>query len=125
MKRIILFVIFFLALNSIYSYATPGCVVGGAYVYNFRDGSYGSVPNFRLRDPQSSYRVPVASYCVRNVGATSNSCYVTSTASGTSSAYGTLVDYGPLPCPIDDYTPLMILGLAGLGVLTIKKKHLF
>jgi len=66
-------------------------------------------------DIQISYRVPIAPYCVRKMGAVGNSCHVTSTASGTSSAYGTLVDYGPSPCSIDDYILLIIvvIGITG------------
>ncbi|RZK53630.1 MAG: hypothetical protein EOO87_12440 [Pedobacter sp.] len=61
-------------------------------------------------------------YCLRPLGG-SSSCYITNTTAGyeSMSAYGTLVSYGPLPCPIDDYIPYMILGVSGFGFFYLRR----
>lgn len=120
--RVVRYVLALVLLMLFYypGFSTPGCVVGGMYVYNVRDGSVGRVPNFFLDDPQDRYRVPYGAYCVRNTGAIGTSCYVTSDARGTNSAYGTLVDYSALPCPIDDCIPLLLTFTGFIGFYIIR-----
>lgn len=89
--------------------AQSGCVVGGMYIYNVPDGTFGGVPAFRVENPATSYGVLTSLYCVA-YGAPST-CYVNS--SSYMPSYGTLVSYSALPCPLDDYI-LPITGIIGL-----------
>lgn len=125
MKRICLLLLsLFIGIG--FGYAQTGCLSSTNNLYrNYQNQRYG-VPNYYFRTLNDRVEGASSIYCLRPLGG-SNSCYITNTTAGyeSMSSYGTLVSYGPLPCPIDDYAPLMILGLAGLGILTIKKKHLF
>jgi len=91
--------------------AQSGCVVGGMYIYNVPDGTFNSVPAFKVNDPITSYAVLTSLYCVA-YGAP-NTCYVNSYTTNYSSSYGTLVSYSALPCPVDDYI-LPVMGIIGL-----------
>ncbi|MGM9477302.1 hypothetical protein ACS5PU_12760 [Pedobacter sp. GSP4] len=103
--------------------AQTGCVVGGTYIYNVPDGTFSGVPAYRVNDPITSYGVLTASYCV-SYGA-ANSCYVNSYTTNYSSSYGTSVTYSGLPCPIDDYIPLMLIAAGIIGFYQINRKLRF
>ena len=114
-----IFILFFFATAK----AQTGCVVGGTYIYNVPDGTFSGVPAFRVNDPITSYGVLASSYCITSGAA--NTCYVNSYTTTYSSSYGTLVSYSGLPCPIDDYIPLVFIVLSVAGVYHIRRKSQF
>lgn len=81
-----------------------------------------SVPTYALDNPATDYRVTASSYCYGQAGG-ANSCYIRNYTGG-ASGYGVLVTYSPLPCPIDDYIAWLLLPIAGLGFVLIKKRML-
>jgi len=125
-SRFVLIIIFCFFKSVCFS--ATGCVVGGAYVYNYPDpnGPFGTppVPSYLLAGPPSSYGVSTSSYCVRIYGA-SNSCYVRAISPSTNSpSYGRLADYSALPCPLDDYIWLLFLPLGALTFYYMQKRNI-
>jgi len=100
--------------------AQTGCIVGGTYIYNVSDGTFSGVPAFKVNDPITSYGVLTSLYCITY--GSPNTCYVNSYTTSYTSSYGTLVTYSGLPCPIDDYIPLMLIVGGIAGIYQIRRK---
>lgn len=106
--------------------AAEGCLYTTGTLYVDRNGTRNGLPRFDYdtSDP-SGYVLNAASvYCIR-VTTPGNSCWIRIVGGGSNAGdFGTYVDYGPLPCPIDDYIPLTILLIGGLSFFYIRNKHI-
>lgn len=116
------FLIAVLGFVTIDSKAATGCLSNSTtYTYINPEGiNRNGVPSYYHRY-ESDRMVSTSTYCVVPTG---GSCYIYSTRSGYSSSPGTLVQYNTVNnCPIDDYVPLLVVGLAIAGFIYIRMKH--
>ncbi|RZK53629.1 MAG: hypothetical protein EOO87_12435 [Pedobacter sp.] len=126
--RFLIITIGFLLVSKFNCFATNGCLYtqsGNLYIEN----GGGNIYNYY----EESDRITNAAntYCLRTIGA----CQIRQ-RTAVYNWYGgfvrydytltnaTLVDYGPLPCPIDDYIPYSLLGVSAFGFLFIRKRLL-
>lgn len=122
-------IIFILILSVKNSYSATGCVSqsSGYLYFNLRSTvQQPGVPNYTWRNSadRSPNNMPSSTYCLTNRQA-NNTCYIVNdTGTSTGAFYGYLVDYGPLPCPLDDYIPWTILPIGLFSFFIIRKKQL-
>ncbi|RZK57267.1 MAG: hypothetical protein EOO87_03395 [Pedobacter sp.] len=104
MKKFIKTLIFALLLFPAMAFSqTMGCLSSnGQYIYNTLDAE-GDYTNGYIQYEYNYYyeRVTATGQCVKKIGAYP-SCYIDDNV-GKASGYGTLVTYGRVNCPIDDY----------------------
>lgn len=106
--------------------AATGCrSTTSGYIYTVRSGSYnpsgpvGTVPNYRYAS--GSDRVLESSvFCTDN---STNDCWIGGNGSGSiATGPGTLITFTYVQCPIDDYIPLLVTLISGIGLFYIKRK---
>jgi hypothetical protein len=109
-------------LTNINSYAARGCLYSSGYLYiNENAILWGGLPRFDWNSATLSGRVLGSDYCVTSIGTTGNSCVIVNEF--LSNVQGTLVDYRPLPCPIDNYT-CFFFAITTLGFIAVRVKTL-
>ncbi len=128
MSRIRFFIFCFLGLISASSSAQKGCLSSTGNLYISLSGTHNGVNQYDWNgsgnDPN---RISNAAgvYCLRSFSPAKN-CYVRYNCGffGCTYALGEEVTYGPLPCPLDDYMPLLILAAGGFGFFFLKRNNL-
>ncbi|WP_231490236.1 hypothetical protein [Pedobacter sp. Leaf170] len=114
--------------NSDIVHAATGCVSqnSGYLYFNLRSTQQKpGVPNYTWRNNADRNLTPSSSYCLTNRRA-NNTCFIVNdTGSSTGSFDGYLVDYGPLPCPIDDYIPFLILPIGLIGFCYMQNRSFY
>ena len=128
-SRLILF--FFLLVICKTSSAQVGCLAPSGNLYTLNSGStYNGAPRYNwngsITDPN---RISAASTtrCIRRF-TPARSCYIRydCNGGGNNCTYdlGEEVNYTPLPCPVDDYIPFLVLVTGVVGGLFLKKNQL-
>lgn len=92
--------------------ATTGCIYSSGYIYYSQHGNYGGYPNYdyspRIMDSSVYCVVESSSYC---------------RIDGSDGVWGNIVTFSMVDnCPIDDYICWLLLPIAGLGFIQIKKR---
>lgn len=124
MKFILLAVALCLAMVAPCS-AEQGCLSNASgYIYITPEGVVNGVPNYQYRSEAD--RVPGANvYCRTNTTNPTTTCQINSYVSGTSSnPNGVMVNFYYVNCPLDDYAPLLVLLVGGLGWFLIRQSRL-
>lgn len=125
MKYIYFLLIFF--FSAVQCHALVGCLSSSTtYTYINPEGiNRNGVPSYFHRY-ESDRRLTSSNFCSSPVSP-SQGCYIYSTRSGYTSSPGTLVNYtttNNCNVPIDDYVGLIVVSLAGLGFLVLRKSAL-
>ena len=123
MKYIYIFLICF--LSAVKSYGLVGCLSSSTtYTYINPEGiNRNGVPSYFHRY-ESDRRLTSSNFCSSPVSP-SQGCYIFSTRSGYSSSPGTLVNYtttNNCNTPLDNYAGFLMVSLAGLGFLVLRKR---
>jgi hypothetical protein len=115
-------IIILLALSADNALAATGCLYTSGYIYPVRDG------NFNGNPPGGAYGNGSYENYSFNGRVLDNDvyCVVPSTVpcriDRSNGVWGVKVNFSYVPCPIDDYIPLLITCISGLGLFYIKRK---
>lgn len=98
--------------TNVFGQQQTGCLFNSRLYYT-PNGTSGGFPNYNT-NPNI---LLTSAFCVVNIGGT---CRVNKK----SNQQGTLRTFYLTPCPIDDYVPLLILGVGGFTFLMLRQKKL-
>ncbi|MFD0941952.1 hypothetical protein [Pedobacter boryungensis] len=118
-KIIIFFTILFF-LNNNSANAANGCIYASSgNLYITPTTSYNGLPTYVYNGSSDRVTSPNTVYCVQAIS--TNGCYIKQ-----SSTYslGNYVSYGPLPCPLDKYTWILIGAVIGCGCYFLYRRNI-
>ncbi|MDQ0640887.1 hypothetical protein QF042_004452 [Pedobacter sp. W3I1] len=123
--HLILIVLLSLITSFSYGAIVTGCqaTLGSNTIYYVRDGTilFNGVPQYRNDNFTNRYTLAEV-YCYGGLGNGQGSCYIKG-YSGPGDDFGTLVSFStsPTDCSIDDYAPLALFALAGIGTFSLTR----
>lgn len=125
LKKVFLLVIIF-AVCSIYKVSAhygllTGCYSAGTtYIYFSESGTYSGMRNFNWNQSWQGERVLLANtFCPT---ASDTNCRINGNGAGATN--GKLYTFYYYGCPIDDYIPLLLVGISSFGFYFLRKRHL-
>jgi len=103
-----------------------GCGKVGSFTIYYQRNGFGSGLNFLLPryDAPISTLTTNTSICPRFTSATIASPTTACCIGGTDCTNNLVYNFTNIPCPIDDYAPLLFLSIGVAGFLVIRKKAL-